>query len=69
MQIAGPRVISQSAPQGQDLVFVRGSQAGNAGKAVDEPQEIGNHRRDLRLLQHDFRQPDAIGIGAFPAIL
>ena len=32
-----------------------------------EAQEIGNDRRDLGLLKHDFGQPDPVGIfGALP---
>jgi hypothetical protein len=35
---------------------------GQIGKAGEEARVVGDHRRHLRLLQHDFGQPDAVGI-------
>ena len=34
---------------------------GDVGKARHEALEVRHHRLDLRLLQHDFRDPDAVG--------
>jgi len=41
---------------------VRGSQSWQVGKACDKALEIGDDGGDLGLLQHDFRQPDAVGV-------
>ena len=62
VQVARTRVIAQPAPQPQHLVLGRGGQAGDVGKALEKARVVAQHRRHLRLLQHDFRQPHAVRI-------
>ena len=62
LQVARARVIAQAAPQPQHLVLRRAGERGDIGEALEKALVIGNHRGDLGLLQHDFRDPDAIGV-------
>ena len=61
MQVARTRVVTQPGPQVQHLVDFRIGERAHAGKPLHETLEIGNHGRDLRLLQHDLRHPHAVG--------
>ena len=65
VQIAGASVVAQPRPLLQHMIERRGGQRLHGRPALEEPLEIGRHRRHRGLLQHDFRQPDAIGIGGF----
>ena len=63
VQVTCAGVVTQPGPKRQH-VFQRGT--GERGDRWIRFQETGVIRDDglyLRLLQHDFRQPDAIGIG------
>ena len=64
MQIAGTGVVAKSLPGMQHLVQRSGGQRMNIGKTRDESVKIGADRRDSGLLQHDFAEPDAVGVGA-----
>ena len=66
VQVAGAAVVTQSGPQPQHFVFGRGGQAGDIGKGAAESRVVVEHGGDLGLLQHDFRQPHAVGVGALP---
>ncbi|NBR01697.1 MAG: DUF721 domain-containing protein [Alphaproteobacteria bacterium] len=61
MQIARPRVIAEPGPGGHHIILPGGGQIADFGPAPREIQKIGDHRRDHRLLQHDFRQPHMVG--------
>ena len=61
-QVAGPRIVSQAAPQREHFLFRRRRQRLHRGKALQEPPVIRNHRLRAGLLQHDLRDPDAIRI-------
>src|SRR5258708_37279416 len=56
------REIAQAAPQGQHVVELRACERSHIGKTREKPPVIRNDRRDLGLLQHHFREPDAIRI-------
>ncbi len=60
MQMARARVVPQSGPQVQHLIERRTRQRLDGRKALHEARVIPEHRRDLRLLQHDLRHPHAI---------
>ncbi|CFW02491.1 Uncharacterised protein [Bordetella pertussis] len=67
VQVAGARVVAQAGPVGHDIFLARRRQGGHIGKTFQEALVIRNDRRHLRLLQHDFREPDAIGVaGVLP---
>ncbi len=61
VQIAPARVVAETGPQVQHVVELRARQRADVGEARDEPLEVRNHGRDLRLLQHHFGDPHAIG--------
>ena len=63
VQVSGPCVIPEPRPIFQNGACFRAGQAGQVGKSFSEPQEIGNDRRHLGLLQHDFGHPDSIRVG------
>src|SRR5438445_1308212 len=62
MQVARAGVVAEAAPEPQHLVLVRASERLHVWKAGDEAPVVGNDRRHLRLLQHHFREPDAVGV-------
>ena len=62
MQVARTAVVPQAAPQRQDLVHASLPQIRHSGKPFQESPVIAQHGRNLGLLQHDFRQPDAVGV-------
>lgn len=75
MQVPGPLVISQPLPLFQNLFDRRRGQGSHIRKHPEEPVKKPDHGRNGRLLQHDFRDPDAVGrqvlspgerTGAFP---
>jgi hypothetical protein len=63
VQQTRPPVISQSRPELQDFLFRSGSQGENVREASVKSTPVRDHRFDCRLLQHDFRNPDAKQIG------
>ena len=62
MQIARPRVIAETGPQLEHRFQRRTRQIGQGREAIEKALVIGDDRADLRLLQHDLGQPDAIRI-------
>ena len=64
VQIARPAVITEPAPGGQYRILRCGGQVGQRWKQFKKAQVIRDDRHHLRLLQHDFRQPDAIRVAA-----
>ncbi len=62
MQQMRAPVVAQPAPLLEHALDRRGGEARHVGKRRDETLVIGNDGRDLRLLQHDLGQPDAIRI-------
>ena len=62
MQVAGAGVVAEARPQREHVVErSAAARSGRSGSACDEALEVRDHGLHLRLLQHDFRQPDAIG--------
>ena len=64
MEIARPGVVAQSRPEMEHLIERRRGERADIGKALHESLVVGDYRRDLSLLQHDLRHPDAIGRAA-----
>jgi len=62
LQMAGTRVIAKAGPQGENFVERRRRQTRKVGKMRQKAEVIRPHAVYLRLLQHDFRQPDAVGV-------
>ena len=65
MQVACAGVIAEPGPVLQHLVQPCIGEADHVGKPVHEALEIRDHGLHLRLLQHDLRDPDAIGVAVF----
>ncbi len=63
MEVAAPGVVAEPRPVVQHLIELSGGEIGNRWKSCHEPQIIRNHRCDLGLLQHDFGNPNPIGVG------
>jgi len=62
VEIAAARVVAQPAPQPQHLVLGSLRKPLDAGESREKALVVGNHGRDLGLLQHDLREPDAVRI-------
>ena len=63
MQVARAGVVAQAGPQGHHVIRWRLGQRGEGGAACEEAGVVGDDRVHLGLLQHDLRQPDAVGVG------
>ena len=64
MQIARAGVVAEAGEGLHDRFQRRGGQHVDVGPARDEVLEVGRRASGRGLLQQDFRQPDAVGIGA-----
>src|SRR5262249_16125881 len=62
-QIAGARVVAQAAPQREDVVLGGGLQIGDRRESRLESLVVRNQRLGAGVLQHDFGDPDPIGVG------
>ena len=49
-------------PQPQHLIQRGAGEGLHVGEGAHEPPEVGNHGRDLGLLEHDLRDPDAVEV-------
>ena len=65
MKVAGSRVIPQSLPEFQDIIFAGSSQVFNLGIGLHEPLPIFPSLCDAGLLKDDFAQPDGIRVLGF----
>jgi len=65
MKIARARVVAQSGPHFQHPVDRCPGERFKRWKARQESLVIRHHGLHLRLLEHDFGQPDAVRIGRF----
>jgi hypothetical protein len=62
MQVAGARVVTEPLPRVQDFRFRGRGQAAEIRKAIQPSIIVRNDGRDLRLLQHHFRNQNRVGI-------
>ena len=66
VQVAGAAVIAQPLPEGEHLVFGRGGKGGGGGEGGEKARVVSGNGGHLGLLQHDFGEPDAVGVAAVP---
>ena len=66
VHLPGAAIIAEPFPLPQHLAFVGARQRSTGGKPGHEPLEVGHDRGHLGLLQHDFADPDRIGIVGAP---
>ena len=64
LQVAGAGVIAKPLPGVQHIVEACLGERADVRPTHREGSEIGDHRGDGGLLQHDLGEPDAVGIGA-----
>ena len=64
VQVAGARIIAEPGEGPHHLFERRGGEVFDARPQRDEALEIGDRRPRHGLLQQNFGQPDAIGVGA-----
>ena len=62
VQVAGAAVVAKPLPEEQHILLGSRGQVRHAGKRAHETLEVGDYGRDLRLLQHDLADPDAIRV-------
>jgi hypothetical protein len=63
MEIAGAGIIAKPGPGPQDIVEGSGAQGVDIRPEAKEFGVIAAYRRHRGLLQHDFGQPDTVGVG------
>src|SRR6185437_13423636 len=63
MEMARPRVIAQALPGMENILERRRGKRAEIGPARHETVKMASYGRHRRLLQHDFAEPDAIGVG------
>ena len=63
LQVARPGIVAEARPGAQDRLFLGACESLHGRPAVDKLVEVAFYRLDGCLLQHDFGQPDVIGIG------
>ena len=68
VQVARPAVIAKAGPLAEHLILIRRRQCRQVGKAGQKTLVIGDDGFHLGLLQHDFGQPDRIGIALRAAL-
>ncbi len=62
LQVSRAAVIPEAGPAAQHGLGLRARQRLHRGKFFKESLVIRNHRGYARLLQHDFREPDAVRV-------
>src|SRR4029078_11336011 len=62
MQMMRAPVIAESTPNREHVIERCCGKTCDGGKRCDETGVVRQHRRNLRLLQHDLGQPDPVGI-------
>ena len=62
MEIARAGVIAEAGPGFEDGRFGSASESADGGKSGEETLVVGEDGGDAGLLEHDFRNPDAVGV-------
>lgn len=62
VKISRSRIVAEALPRVQDVVDTRSTQGREGGKVFHPFFEVGNDRRHLRLLKHDFRDEHRVRI-------
>ncbi len=66
VQRTGATVVAQAGPLREDRVFGGGGERGDVGEPFEESFVVGDHGGHLRLLEHDLRDPDRVGVACAP---
>ena len=62
VQAPGPGVVAQPLPKQQHVVLAGGCQSLHGGEGRHPAPPVGQHHRQLGLLQHHLRHPNRVGI-------
>ena len=62
VQVSGAGIVAEALPQLEHLVLVRVREICDSRESLEESRVIARDGLCARLLEHDFGQPDAIGI-------
>ena len=62
VEISRTGVIPETLPGAKDFVFGSARQSGEIGKSQEPLVIVGDHRRDLGLLEHEFGHKDSVRI-------
>src|ERR1019366_7709484 len=65
MQPARSPIVAQTAPGCQHGIFRSRGEGSDIRKTFEENPVVVKHGGHARLLQHDFTEPDAVGIASF----
>ena len=66
LHIAHPAVIAQPLPEFEQQFLRRGGEPRHIRQVVQEVEIVGDDRFHAGLLQHNFGDPDAVGVLGFP---
>jgi hypothetical protein len=62
LEIACTRVLTKTSPKAKHFLRRRFGEGFDGGKTFQKALVVGNSGDDAGLLQHDFREPNAVGI-------
>lgn len=62
-EVADAGVVAQTFPSLEERLIRGGGEGGDVREGGKESGEVGADRLDLRLLEHDFADPDGVGVG------
>ena len=62
MEVARAAVVAEAAPRREHVARLGRRQRAHVAEARDEALVVRAHGRDLGLLQHDLREPDAVRV-------
>jgi hypothetical protein len=62
---ARPAVVAEAAPGGKNRIERRGGERFDTREAFEEEAVMLENGGDARLLEHDFRKPDAVRVAGF----
>ncbi len=65
-KVSGPRIVAESLPGMEDIVFGGAGQRGKIGESPEPLIIIRDNRCDLGLLEHEFGDQNRVGIGGTP---
>ena len=66
LEVTRAGIVTKAFPKFQDVLFVRRGEGGDRRKVFHPTFPVRDHSLDLRLLEHDFRNPDRVGIAGAP---
>lgn len=66
MEVTRARIVSEALPRFTYLVRPRLRELREVGKSIQKAIVIVEHPRDLRLLEHQLRNENAVRIARFP---